>query len=58
MASKKKNEKDHRARRDMGSAEFFRKQRKERNAARGKQTWVGGETTKEGGRWERATPRQ
>jgi hypothetical protein len=39
---KRKNEKDHRARRNMGSAEFFRKQRKERNAARGKQTWIEG----------------
>ena len=50
---KRKNEKDHRARRNMGSAEFFRKQRKETNATRGKQTWVGGETVKEGGHWER-----
>jgi hypothetical protein len=50
---KRKNEKDHRARRNMGSAEFYRKQRKERNAARGKQVWVGGETIKEGGHWER-----
>lgn len=38
MASRKKNEKDHRARKDMGSAEFYRKQRKERNAARGPQS--------------------
>jgi hypothetical protein len=50
---KRKNEKDHRARRNMGSAEFYRKQRKDRNAARGKQAWVGGETIKEGGHWER-----
>ena len=50
---KRKNEKDHRARRNMGSAEFYRKQRKERNAARDKQSWVGGDTIKEGGHWER-----
>jgi hypothetical protein len=34
MASLKKNSKDHNARKNPGSAEFFRKQRKERNAAR------------------------
>lgn len=38
MATRKKNVKDHRARRNMGSAEFFRKQRHERNIARGPQS--------------------
>jgi biotin synthase-related radical SAM superfamily protein len=40
MANNKKNTTDHRARKNMGSAEFFRKQRKERNAARPKQRFV------------------
>lgn len=43
--------KDHRSRKNPGSAEFFRKQRKERNASRPKQRWVGG-TVAEGGHWE------
>lgn len=38
MATKKKNVLDHRQRKNMGSAEFFRKQRKERNEARGPQS--------------------
>jgi len=38
MATRKKNVKDHRARRNMGSAEFYRKQRHERNAARENQS--------------------
>jgi hypothetical protein len=53
---KRKNEKDHRARRNMGSAEFFRKQRKERNAARGKQIWIGAAGVDHGGHWERVAP--
>ena len=40
MATKKKNIIEHRHRKNMGSAEFFRKQRKERNTARPKQRWV------------------
>jgi len=52
MAIKKKNTKDHFARRNMGSAEFFKKQRKERNAEKGKQRWVGGKIV-DGGHWER-----
>jgi len=36
----KKNSRDHSARKNPGSAEFFTKQRKERNAARPKQTRV------------------
>lgn len=40
MATRKKNVKDHHARRNMGSAEFYRKQRKERNSARPKQELV------------------
>lgn len=38
----KTKSKDHRSRRNMGSAEFFRKQRKERNAERPKQIFVEG----------------
>jgi hypothetical protein len=34
------NEKRHRDRKNPGSAEFFRKQKKERNAARPKQIWI------------------
>ncbi len=37
---KRKNEKDHYAKKNAGSAELFKKQKKERNAARGKQRWV------------------
>jgi hypothetical protein len=40
MATLKKNVRDHSARKNPGSAEFFRKQRKERNAARPKQELV------------------
>jgi hypothetical protein len=36
---KAKNTKPHHVRKNMGSAEFFRKQRKARNAARPKQRW-------------------
>lgn len=32
--------KDHRSRKNPGSAEFFKKQRKEQNAKRPKQRWV------------------
>jgi hypothetical protein len=44
--------KDHRRRKNQGSAEVFRKQRKARNEARPKQRWVGGESVAEGGHWE------
>lgn len=37
---KAKNTVDHRKRKSPGSADFFRKQRGERNAARPKQRWV------------------
>lgn len=40
MATHKKNVIEHRHRKNMGSAEFFRKQRKECNAARGPQDLV------------------
>lgn len=40
MATRKKNVKDHDARKNRGSAEFFAKQRKDRNAARPKQELV------------------
>jgi len=45
--------KDHRRRKNQGSAEVFRKQRKARNEARPKQRWVGGDSVAEGGHWER-----
>lgn len=41
---KAKNEKDHYAKKDMGAAEFFKKQRKERNLVRAKQRWISEET--------------
>ena len=50
---KRKNEKDHRSKKSMGAAEVFRKKRREQNATRPKQRWVGGESVKEGGHWER-----
>jgi len=40
MATRKKNSKDHAARKNSGSAEFFKIQRKERNAERPKQIIV------------------
>ena len=40
MATHKKNVIDHRTRRNMGSAEFYRKQRREHNLARGPQDLV------------------
>lgn len=46
--------KDHRRRKNQGSAEVFRKQRKARNEARPKQRWVGGESVATGGHWERS----
>lgn len=52
---KRKNEKDHQAKKSPGSAEMFDKQRKELNAARPKQRWVGGESVKQGGYWTRDT---
>ena len=50
---KRKNEKDHRAKKSPGSAEVWKKQKKLRNAERLKQYWIGG-TTAEGGHWKRA----
>ena len=51
---KRKNEKDHWDRKaPMGRVEQFKKERAKRNAARPKQRWVGGESVKEGGHWER-----
>jgi hypothetical protein len=38
MASLKKNSRDHSARKNPGSAEFYKKQRHERNMARGPQS--------------------
>jgi hypothetical protein len=44
--------KRHHERKSEGSAEVWRKQKKARNAQRGKQVWVGGKII-EGGHWER-----
>lgn len=40
MATRKKNVKDHTARKDQGQAEKYRKERKARNESRPKQRWV------------------
>lgn len=40
-------------RKSPGAKEFFDKQRFERNSARPKQRWVGGESVKQGGYWDR-----
>ena len=48
--------KDHRHRKNPRSAELHAEERKKRNALRPRQCWVGGETIKEGGHWERTTP--
>jgi hypothetical protein len=50
---KRKNEKDHDARKAPGMKEKFDKLRKQRNASRPKQRWTGGESVKEGGYWTR-----
>lgn len=55
---KRKNEKDHRAKKSPGSVELFNKLRKERNQARPKQRWVGGESVQAGGRWTRESESQ
>ena len=47
---KSKGEKSHRARKNPGSAEFFRKQRKATTTARPKQRFV---QDSAGGHWER-----
>ena len=52
---KGKSEKNQNDRKNPGSADFFKKQRKEQNAARPKQRWIGGESVKGGGHWERIT---
>ena len=48
-----KGEKRARDRKNPRSREIHDQERKARNAARGKQRWIGGETVKEGGHWER-----
>lgn len=48
--NRKKNEKSHDRRKSEGSAEVWRKQKKEKNSARGKQVFVRDEN---GGHWER-----
>lgn len=40
MNEVKKKSLDHRSRKNQGSAEFFRKQRRQQNALKGKQVWV------------------
>ena len=52
---KRLNEKDHDARKAPGQREKFEKLRKQQNASRPKQQWVGGESVKEGGYWTRTT---
>ena len=52
---KRKNEIDHRVKKNPRSADLYQKQREAKNATRGKQIWVGGESIKEGGHWERIT---
>lgn len=44
--------KDHRRRKNPRSAELHAEERKQRNAARGKQVWIG-TTVADGGFWER-----
>lgn len=53
MASKKKNEKDHRQRKNGRSAELYAEYKRARNEKRPKQRWVGGESVAEGGHWTR-----
>ncbi len=48
-----KGEKRARDRKNPRSRDLHNEVRKTRNAARPKQRWVGGETVKEGGHWER-----
>jgi len=50
--AKETAKKSHRERKDPGMADKFAKQRRETNALRPKQRWVGG-TCAEGGHWER-----
>ena len=48
----RKNEKDHRNKKNPRSAEAYQEERKEQNRSRGKQVWIGG-SIKEGGHWDR-----
>lgn len=48
-----KSEKRARDRKNPRSAEIHAAKRKAENAARPKQRWIGGESVKEGGHWER-----
>jgi hypothetical protein len=51
MAIKKKNVKDHDARKSQGGHQKYKDANKDQNEARGKQTWVGGKVS-DGGHWE------
>jgi hypothetical protein len=51
----KKDQKDHRNRKNGGSREFFATQRAERNAARGPQVWVWDNETQKVGHWTRVS---
>ena len=56
---KRKNEKDHYAKKSPGSVEVFKKQRKAKNAARPKQRWAGGELHQRGRRlWHDSLPEE
>lgn len=48
----RKNEKDHRNKKNPRSAEAYQEERKEQNRSRGKQVWIGG-LILEGGHWDR-----
>jgi hypothetical protein len=51
MATRKKNVKDHDARKSQGGMQKYKDANKARNADRPKQVWVGGKIV-EGGHWE------
>lgn len=53
----RKSTKDPKSRRSYGSAELWKKQKKQRNEKRGKQKWVGGSIA-QGGHWERMSAEQ
>jgi len=50
----RKNAKDHRAKKNPKSAEAYKEERRQQNAARPFQFWIGGSIA-EGGHWKRTT---
>jgi hypothetical protein len=54
MATPSLTKKSARDRKNPRSAEVYAKLKREQNAARGKQMWVGGASVAEGGHWERS----